>query len=352
MTVALTAFMLMACGGRSAAGSSDTSQDAKSEENVSVAEKGATGKGAAEKAAMTNFDADSAYAYVAKQVAFGPRVPNTEAHRLCGDWLASELRRHGAKVFEQRAALKAFDGTVLNARNIFGSINPDVPERVLLLAHWDCRPWADADPDPANRKKPVDGANDGASGVGVILEIARQLKASGSKAGVDFLFVDAEDWGTEGDENSWALGTKYFVENLSQIPQKSPTSPTPPTPPTTPTYSPDYAILLDMVGGKGAEFYREYFSERAAPALASKIWSAAAQLGYGDIFHNRLGGAVTDDHIQLISHGIPAVDIIEYHPDAPTGFTPRWHTVNDTMEGIDPATLAAVGKTVLFSIEN
>ena len=153
------------------------------------------------------FDADSAYSYVARQVAFGPRVPNTEAHRLCGDWLTAELKRHGASVTEQKADIKAFDGTILHARNIFGQINPQAKERTLLLAHWDCRPWADADPDPANHKTPVDGANDGASGVGVILEIARQLNLSNSDRGVDFLFVDAEDWGTDGDDESWALGT-------------------------------------------------------------------------------------------------------------------------------------------------
>lgn len=327
MTAAMAAFILMACGGKKATGEAVLPQG---EGNEAVA----TGK-----ADLISFDADSAYAYVAKQVAFGPRVPNTEAHRLCGDWLASELRRHGADVIEQKASLKAFDGTVLNARNIFGRINPDAPERTLLLAHWDCRPWADADPDPANRKKPVDGANDGASGVGVILEIARQLKAAGSGAGVDFLLVDAEDWGTEGDEDSWALGTQYFVEHPPVATGESSGS-----------YMPDKAILLDMVGGKDAEFYREYFSERAAPALAARIWSAAAELGYGDIFHNRMGGAVTDDHVRLISHGIPAVDIIEYHPDADTGFNPRWHTVSDNMEGIDPATLEAVGKTLLYTI--
>lgn len=280
------------------------------------------------------FDADSAYSYVARQVEFGPRVPNTEAHRLCGDWLASELRRHGAEVTEQRADLKAFDGTVLHARNIFGRINPDAADRVLLLAHWDCRPWADADPDPANHKTPVDGANDGASGVGVILEIARQLKLAGSERGVDFLFVDAEDWGNEGLEDSWALGTRYFMEHL---PVEG--------------YSPDTAILLDMVGGTDAKFYREYFSERSAPALANKVWGAAARLGYGDMFINRLGGAITDDHVQLISHGIPAIDIIEYHPEASSGFNSRWHTVADNMEGISASTLGAVGRTVMLSIE-
>ena len=313
LTIILSIVVLAACGN-----------------NKGASEASATPEPAPEVA----FDADSAYSYVARQVEFGPRVPNTEAHRLCGDWLASELRRHGAEVTEQRADLKAFDGTVLHARNIFGRINPDATDRVLLLAHWDCRPWADADPDPANHKTPVDGANDGASGVGVILEIARQLKLAGSERGVDFLIVDAEDWGNEGLEDSWALGTRYFMEHL---PVEG--------------YSPDTAILLDMVGGTDAKFYREYFSERSASALANKVWGAAARLGYGDMFINRLGGAITDDHVQLISHGIPAIDIIEYHPEASSGFNSRWHTVADNMEGISASTLGAVGKTVMLSIE-
>ncbi len=279
---------------------------------------------------VVNFDADSAYSYVERQVAFGPRVPNTEAHRRCGEWLASELRRRGADVTEQRSDLTAFDGTVLKAVNILGRFNTESPDRLLLLAHWDCRPWADQDPNPDNRKKPVDGANDGASGVGVLLEIARQLSEKAPGKGVDILFVDAEDWGTEGSEDSWALGARYFMEH-----------------PPVEGYLPDEAILLDMVGGKGAVFCREYFSEQAAPRLAQSLWGIAASRGYGDLFLNKLGGAVTDDHVQLIEKGVPAVDIIEYHPEQESGFNPHWHTVSDNMENIDRTTLKAVGETVM-----
>lgn len=279
---------------------------------------------------MGNFNADSAYSYVAKQVSFGPRVPNTEAHRKTGDWLVSELNSHGFKVTEQTARLKAFDGTVLNARNIFGQLNPDNKNRILLLSHYDSRPWADQDPDPANRKKPVDGANDGASGVGVLLEIARQFKLNPTDKGIDILFVDAEDWGTEGDDESWALGTRYFVEN-----------------PPVKGYSPKFAILLDMVGGEGATFCKEYFSERSAPEIAAAVWETAHKLGYGEMFPNRMGSAITDDHVQLIEGGIPAIDIIEYHPDGDVGFNPRWHTLSDNMEGISKNTLEAVGTTLL-----
>ncbi len=281
------------------------------------------------------FDADSAYSYVERQVAFGPRVPGSEAHRHAGEWLASELRRHGAEVTLQRADLTAFDGTRLPALNILGRINPEAPDRVLLLAHWDCRPWADQDPDPAKRQLPVDGANDGASGVGVILEIARQLKLSGSTKGVDILFVDAEDWGAENDEDSWALGTRYFVKN-----------------PPVEDFNPQQAILLDMVGGRDAMFYREYFSQQSAPALTDAIWATAAALGHDDRFRNSLGGAVTDDHIHLLEAGIPTTDIIEFHPEREQGFNPRWHTSHDNMEGIDRETLRIVGETVATFIKH
>ena len=279
---------------------------------------------------LGDFDADSAYNYLARQVAFGPRVPNTEAHRLAGDWLASELKRHGFSVTEQWANLKAFDGTLLHARNIFAQLNPKSTERILLLAHWDCRPWADKDPDPEKRSEPVDGANDGASGVAVLLEIARQLSLNPSSKGIDILFVDAEDWGTDGDEDSWALGTKYFVEH-----------------PPVENYSPHEAILLDMVGGEGAIFCREYFSERANPRLAEEIWQTAAALGHSGMFPNRMGSAILDDHVQLIRAGIPAIDIIEYHPEDEAGFNPRWHTSSDNLDGISKTTLKAVGQTLL-----
>lgn len=280
-------------------------------------------------AVLGNFDADSAYTYLARQVAFGPRVPETAAHRKTGDWLASELKRHGAKVIEQKATLVTFDNTPINARNIFGSFNPDAKDRILLLAHWDCRPWADQDPDPEKRSLPVDGANDGASGVAVLLEIARQLSLQPVKKGIDILFVDAEDWGTEGDDDSWALGTKYFVEH-----------------PIMEGYSPRQAILLDMVGGENAVFSREYFSERYNPKLNEEIWSIAHRLGYGGMFPNKIGSAITDDHIELIKAGIPAIDIIEYHPDG-AGFNPRWHTTSDNLEGISKSTLKAVGETLM-----
>lgn len=274
------------------------------------------------------FDADSAYSYVERQVAFGPRVVNTPAHESAGKWLVEELKRHGAVVSEQKTTLTAFNGTKLNATNILGKYNPDATERVLLVAHWDCRPWADADADPRNHTKPVDGANDGASGVGVLLEIARQLSTVTPTRGVDILFVDAEDYGSHDDDDSWALGARYFAENMPE------------------GYVPTEVILLDMVGGQNAKFHKEYFSEQYAPQLNTAIWTMADASGYGSVFVQSMGGGITDDHLEFIKQGIPAIDIIEYSPGE-TGFNSRWHTVNDTMDGIDRNSLKAVGQTVL-----
>lgn len=315
LTILLILFLLVSCGGKSAKntdeiGKNDTAQVSEGiNPNVS-------------------FSADSAYAYLKHQVDFGPRVPNTEAHRKAADWLVSELTRHGAAVKEQRADLKAFDGTVLHARNIFGQFNPEADERILLLAHYDCRPWADEDPDPAKRSQPVDGANDGASGVAVLLEAARQLGLANTDKGVDILFVDAEDWGEEDNDESWAMGARYFANN-----------------PIVEGYAPKEAILLDMVGGKGAEFPVEYFSQQNAPGLVRSLWNIASDLGYGSKFPYRIGGGVTDDHVELIKAGIPAVDIIEYR--AAEGFNPHWHTSTDNLDNIDPNTLKAVGDVVI-----
>lgn len=282
------------------------------------------------------FDADSAYAFVERIVAFGPRVPNTEAHRLSGDALTAQLRSYGWDVIEQKATLTAFDGTPLKARNIFARINPEKPNRMLLMAHWDSRPWADADPDPAKQSLPVLGANDGASGLGVLLEIARQLSLQKSGASVDILFTDAEDWGSHEDEDSWALGTRYFAQN-----------------PPVAGYRPSQAILLDMVGSPNATFGYEYFSRQSNPALLEKVWSAALSLGHGKYFHTGFGGAITDDHIELIKAGIPSIDIIDYRQgNGYEGFDPVWHTSRDDMQNISRETLGAVGQTLMKVLEN
>lgn len=318
LTITGIATALALCGACKAGGNNASTETVPAEETLQPAA----------------FNADSAYNFVEKMVAFGPRVPNTEAHRKAGDWIVETMKGYGLPVTEQTAVVTAFDGTRLNMRNIFVRTNPDATDRILLLAHWDCRPWADQDPDPAKRKQPVDGANDGASGVGVLMEIARQLALNPASRGVDILFVDAEDWGDEGDDTSWALGARYFAEN-----------------PPLEGYRPNGAILLDMVGSPDAQFGFEYFSEKSAPQLLYELWGTAGMLGHDNYFRNGYGGAVTDDHSELIRHGIPAIDIIDYRPDPDgTGFDPVWHTTRDNMDNISPATLRAVGETVLTYI--
>lgn len=289
------------------------------------------------------FDADSAYQYVKAQVDFGPRVPNTREHIACGDYLAAQLETFGAKVTNQYADLIAYDGTLLKARNIIGSYNPETKKRIALFAHWDTRPWADNDPDKKNHHTPVLGANDGASGVGVLLEIARLIQQQQPELGIDLIFLDAEDYGTpqfhdgESKEDSWCLGAQYWARN-----------------PHVANYNARFGILLDMVGGKNATFYKEAYSEKYAKDVNTKVFKKANSLGYGRYFIDEKTGAVTDDHlfINRIAR-IPTIDIVPNQTEAElSSFGDTWHTVNDNMEHIDRNTLKAVGQTVLEVIYN
>ncbi|MCM1521750.1 MAG: M28 family peptidase [Muribaculaceae bacterium] len=284
---------------------------------------------------VVKFDADSAYEYVDRQVAFGPRVSGTKANAECGEYLIAELKRHGASdVRIQTGEVTAFNGDKLPITNIMASYRPEMHDRVLLVAHYDTRPWADADPSVENHSKPVPGANDGASGVGVILELARMMGQNQPPIGVDILFVDAEDYGQSegftGHDDSWALGTQHWVRNMPYHPDSLPR----------------YGVLLDMVGGMGAKFHREFFSNKSAEQIVDKFWSMASRSGYGDRFVNMNGGAVVDDHVFLNRAGIPSIDIIESNNDVTRSFNPTWHTISDDMDHIDRHTLKAVGQTV------
>jgi len=284
------------------------------------------------------FNADSAYAYIEKQVTFGPRVPNTEAHKACADYLATELERHGAEIYVQEAVLTAYNGDKLNARNIIGAFNPAKTRRILLFAHWDTRPYADHDPDSANHTKPFDGADDGGSGVGVLLEIARQIGANTPEVGIDIIFFDAEDYGVPSFaedyyhlNDTWCLGSQFWAKN-----------------PHVRNYKAEFGILLDMVGSKGATFYKENTSVRYAGRYVEKVWATARELGYGKYFIQASGGGITDDHLYVNEiRRIPSIDIINYNPDSNTGFGAYWHTLNDNMRIIDKETLKAVGQTIL-----
>ena len=323
----MSTMLLSCCGQKSATNSADA---------------GSTIAATANSIVVPTFDADSAYSYVATQVAFGPRVPNTEAHKACASYLASELERHGATVYVQDAVLTAYNGYKLNAKNIIGTFNPEEKRRILLFAHWDSRPYADWDEDEANYRKPIDGADDGGSGVGVLLEIARQIGESAPKAGIDIIFFDAEDYGTpefikdNHKSDTWALGSQYWAKN-----------------PHVPNYKAEYGILLDMVGAKGATFYKEGFSMQYAARYVEKVWSTARKLGYGKYFINSKIGYLIDDHQYVIEgRGIPCIDIINYKPNTSKGFADYWHTINDNMDVIDRQTLKAVGQTVLEVIYN
>ena len=285
-----------------------------------------------------NFDADSAYYFVERQVLFGARVPNSPEHTACGDYLVEKLKEFGAAVIEQRANVTAYDNTVLKARNIIGSYLPEATERILLCAHWDTRPFADHDPDPNNHRTPVMGANDGASGVGVLLEIARQLQAKAPNVGVDIIFFDAEDNGApyfydgpQTGDNTWCLGSQYWAKN-----------------PHTPNYKARFGILLDMVGAPDATFYKEAYSMQMAGRVVEKVWSKAIDMGKGGLFINGKGGAIVDDHLSVMNgRNFPCIDIIDFNPHTEKGFGHYWHTINDTMDNIDRATLRSVGEVIL-----
>ena len=283
------------------------------------------------------FDADSAYAYVAQQVAFGPRVPNTPEHAACATWLASELERHGAQVTVQEGRARAFDGTILNMKNIVGTFHPESRDRILLFAHWDTRPFADKD--TVRLREPIDGANDGASGVGVLLEIARQLGLEAADVGVDIVFFDAEDYGrpewlpsVEDGYKTWCLGSQFWAENPHRI-----------------GYRARFGILLDMVGAGDAVFHQEGTSLRYAPHVVRKIWKRAADLGFGDRFNPSPTPPTVDDNL-FVSElaGIPSANIVDYRTQVrPMGYGPFHHTHADNMDVIDRETLAQVGGTVL-----
>lgn len=283
------------------------------------------------------FDADSAYRFVKKQVDFGPRVPNSAAHIACGDYLVSKLQEFGAQVIEQKTTLTTYDGIALNARNIIGVYNPEETKRILLFAHWDTRPFADQDKDKTKRTQPILGANDGASGVGVLLEIARHLNNSPLDIGIDIIFFDAEDWGQPSYERNhvpgdwYCLGSQYWASN-----------------PHTANYNANFGILLDMVGAADATFYKEGYSVEYASNITEKVWGMASRLGYGSYFVNKKGGYITDDHVAVNQHHrAPSINIIQTSDDSPHGFGNYWHTQNDNMDIIDTATLKAVGQTVL-----
>lgn len=289
------------------------------------------------------FNGDSAFSYIQKQVDFGPRVPNSAEHIACGDWLAAELKRHGAEVIEQPGRVRAYDETVLNMRNIIGQFRPENPERIMLYAHWDTRPFADKD--TIRVREPIDGANDGGSGVGVLLEVARIIGTDTTlEVGVDVIFFDTEDYGapewapaTSSNFTTWCLGSQFWANQPHKF-----------------GYQAKYGILLDMVGAKDAVFNREGTSMAYAPSVVKKVWEAAKNIGYSDYFKNDVTPQTVDDNL-FVSQlgGIPSANIVHYQVQIlPMGYGPFHHTHQDNMSVISKPTLLAVGSTVLDVIWN
>ena len=279
-----------------------------------------------------DFNPDSAYAYIEKQVNFGPRVPGTKAQTECAAWMEQRLKQFCDTVYRQEVKVKAGDGTMLPCINLIGTINPQAKKRILLLAHWDSRPWADMDDNDMD--KAIVAADDGGSGVGVLLEVARQIKSKPlpQDLGIDILFTDVEDYGkTEWGDASYALGTQYWARN-----------------PHVPGYKAEFGILLDMVGARNARFPLEGISTRFAGDVQQKVWQAANTAGFSSYFPFVAGNDITDDHVfinQIIK--IPTIDIINLSTSSATSFAEHWHTHDDNMSVIDKNTLEAVGETLL-----
>lgn len=292
---------------------------------------------------IPNFNADSAYQFVAKQTQFGPRVPETSAHAQCAEWLTAKLGEWADTVIVQEFRTRLFNDKGIDGKNIVGVFHPEAKKRIVLCAHWDSRPYADHDPDEANTRTPIDGANDGASGVGVLLECARQfnLQALPEKLGVDIVLFDLEDYGPHQSEseryyddrvNYWALGSQHWSKT-----------------PHVYGYKAYYGILLDMVGGTNPNFSKEYYSQGYAAWVSNKVWRKAMDLGYRPCFSNELGAMISDDHIPMNQiAGIPTIDIIDLQPNSSNECFPEvWHTLNDNLEHIDKTTLGMVGDVLL-----
>lgn len=281
------------------------------------------------------FDADSAYVSVSQQVALGPRTPGSAAQTKCAAWMNSQLKKVCDTVYKQEVHVTGGDGKSLPCINLIGVINPSATKRILLLTHWDSRPWADQD--TKDKDKPILAADDGGSGVGVLIEVARQLKAHGLPAslGIDILFTDVEDYGrTEWGEDSYCLGTQYWARH-----------------PHVPGYKADFGILLDMVGGRGAQFPMEGISTAYAGDIQQKVWTAAATAGYSSFFPFVASAQITDDHVPVNKiTDIKTIDIISLTNDPQNPFAAHWHTHADVMAIIDKNTLKAVGQTLLQTI--
>ncbi len=290
-------------------------------------EGGAEGGGAATSATPApRFDGDSARALIRAQVAFGPRVPGTAAHDAQLAWMAEYLRARADTVEVQRFTLPREGAEPLPLANVFARFRPEASDRILLVAHWDTRPIADQEPDEAARSQPIPGANDGGSGVAVLMELADVLSSHSPPIGVDLLFTDGEDYATPAEpEKDMYLGAEYFAAHQPR------------------GYPPLYAVLVDMVGDESPEFFVESNSAQMAPEVVERVWRMASELGYGPLFPKQVGVSVTDDHLALNRAGIRTADVIDFEYGPANRY---WHTHEDTYEHTSARGLQAVGQVL------
>lgn len=281
------------------------------------------------------FNEDSAFAFVKKQVDFGPRVPGSKAHANAAAYFVNTLKKYGATVFVQEGSAKTFDGKTFPIKNIIASFQPKASKRIMLASHWDTRPFADQDTKDQN--KAIDGANDGASGVGVLLEVARQMQLKNPSIGVDIVLFDLEDYGQPEDSkfpemrDSYCLGSQYWAKN-----------------PPIPNYRPMYGVLLDMVGGENLLFTQEEVSRTFAPQVLEYVWQKASQAGYSSNFSYEQTPAIVDDHYYVNTlANIPMVDLIHRDASSLSGFWKHWHTHEDKLENIDKKSLKVTGQVLM-----
>lgn len=283
------------------------------------------------KPVIPTFSGHSAYLYLKAQTDLSPRVPGSKAHEKCLNYLHSEISKYADAVSLQPFLHKDYNGKHLKMTNIISSFNLRAKTRILLLAHWDSRPRADQDSDSKKKNQPVNGANDGASGVAVLMEIARLIKSSQPHIGVDILFTDGEDFGKQGDDANYLLGARYFAKNLPL------------------GFHPTFGILLDMIGDSQLEIKKERYSMKYAPDVVDLVWTTARQLGV-EQFSEEYQGWVTDDHLPLNEVGIKTIDLIDF--DYPDESNRYWHTTQDTPDKCSPESLEAVGKVLIEVIYN
>lgn len=286
---------------------------------------------------VPQFEADSAYHFIERQLSYGPRNPNSKGHQQTKEYLLDKLRSYAGsqQVFPQEFTAKGYDGDTLALTNIIAAFNTQSSDRIMLCAHWDTRPRADKD--TVNQQKPIPGADDGASGVAVLLELARLFEQQPPPIGVDIVLFDGEDYGNEGDLSKYFLGSRHWANN-----------------PPVKGYAPRFGILLDMVGGKNAQFPKEGYSMQFAPALVNEVWAIGKDKGFEELFISEQGNRISDDHVVINRVlGIPIIDIIRYNSTQnESQFAPYWHTHNDDLSIISKQTLDGVGQTMAELIYN